>query len=142
MDNVPYSNAVGSIMYLMLCTRPDLSYSISVLSKYMANHGLEHWRAMKWVFNYLLGTTNIGLRFTKHSNSNLIEGYNDADFDGDKDHRYSTSAYYFLVGGNCVSWRVQLQPIVALSTTESEYVPVTEAIKEAIWLKGLMEELR
>ncbi|XP_062103000.1 secreted RxLR effector protein 161-like [Humulus lupulus] len=142
MSKVPYSNVVGSIMYLMVCTRPDLAYSISVLSKYMENPGLEHCRVMKWVFRYLLGTTDIGLKFTKYSNSNLIDGYSDADFAGDRDHRKSTSAYYFLVGSNCVSWRVQLQPIVALSTTELEYVAIIEAIKEAIWIKGIMEELK
>ncbi|XP_062074786.1 secreted RxLR effector protein 161-like [Humulus lupulus] len=141
MDKVPYSNAVGSIMYLMVCTRPDLAYAISVLSKYMANPGKEHWEAMKWVFRYLLGSTETGLKFTKKLNCTLIEGYSDADYAGDKDNRKSTSAYFFLVEGNCVSWRVQLQPVVALSTTESEYVAVTEAIKEAIWIKGLMEEL-
>ncbi|XP_062103976.1 secreted RxLR effector protein 161-like [Humulus lupulus] len=141
MDKVPYSNVVGSIMYLMVCTRPDLAYAISVLSKYMANPRKEHWEAMKWVFRYLLGSTEMGLKFTKKLNCTLIEGYNDADYAGDRDNRKSTSAYFFLVEGNCVSWIVQLQPVVALSTTKSEYVAVTEAIKEAIWIKGLMEEL-
>ncbi|XP_062116409.1 secreted RxLR effector protein 161-like [Humulus lupulus] len=132
MSKVPYSNAVGSIMYLMVCTRPDLAYAISILSKYMSNPGGEHWEAMKWVFRYLLGTTEIGLKFSKQQNCTLVEGYSDADYAGDRDNMKSTSAYFFLVGGNCVSWRVQLQPVVALSTTKSEYVAVTEAIKEAI----------
>ncbi|XP_060974304.1 secreted RxLR effector protein 161-like [Cannabis sativa] len=132
MSEVPYSNAVGSIMYLMVCTRPDLAYSISVLSKYMSNLGREHWKAMKWVFKYLIGTKRVGLKFKRQNSNNTIEGYSDADFVGDRDSRKSTSAYYFLVEGKCVSWRVQLQPVVALSTTEAEYVAATEAIKEAI----------
>ncbi|XP_062075011.1 secreted RxLR effector protein 161-like [Humulus lupulus] len=108
----------------------------------MSNPGREHWNAMKWVFRYLKGSTHIGLKFTKRPNNNLIEGYSDADYAGDRDSRKSTSAYFFLLGGNCVSWRVQLQHVVALSTTESEYIAVTEAIKEAIWIKGLMEEVQ
>lgn len=136
MIDVPYSSAVGSIMYLMVCTRPDLAFAISVLSKYMSNPGKEHWNAIKWVFRYLIGTKGVGLQFKRHENKNQIEGYSDTDFAGDRDNRKSMSAYYFLVGGKCVSWRVQLQPIVALPTTEAEYVAITEAIKEAIWVKG------
>ncbi|KAM6563895.1 hypothetical protein CsatB_023893 [Cannabis sativa] len=141
MKDVPYSNAVGSIMYLMVSTRPDLGYAMSVLSKYMANPGKVHWLAMKWVFRYLLGTTKVGLIYNRQKANTIIEGYSDSDYAGDRDNRRSTSAYFFLIGGNCVSWKVQLQPVVALSTTEAEYVATTEAIKEAIWLKGLMKEL-
>ena len=125
MIYVPYSSAAGSIMYLMVCTRPDLAFAISVLSKYMSNPRKEHWNAMKWVFKYQIGTKGVGLQFRRHENKNQIEGYSDADFAGDRDNRKSMSAYYFLVGGNCVSWRVQLQPVVALSTTEAEYVDIT-----------------
>ncbi|XP_060969865.1 secreted RxLR effector protein 161-like [Cannabis sativa] len=141
MKDVPYSNAVGSVMYLMVSTRPDLGYAMSVLSKYMANPGKVHWLAMKWVFRYLLGTTKVGLIYNRQKANNIIEGYSDSDYAGDRDNRRSTSAYFFLIGGNCVSWKVQLQTVVALSTTEAEYVATTEAIKEAIWLKGLMKEL-
>ncbi|KAM6579722.1 hypothetical protein CsatA_008998 [Cannabis sativa] len=141
MKDVPYSNAVGSVMYLMVSTRPDLGFAMSVLSKYMANPGKVHWLAMKWVFRYLLGTTKVGLTYNRQKANTIIEGYSDSDYAGDRDNRRSTSAYFFLIGGNCVSWKVQLQPVVALSTTEAEYVATTEAIKEAIWLKGLMREL-
>ncbi|KAM6553280.1 hypothetical protein CsatB_014042 [Cannabis sativa] len=141
MKDVPYSNAVGSVMYLMVSTRPDLGYAMSVLSKYMANPGKVHWLAMKWVFRYLLGTTKVGLIYNRQKANTIIEGYSDSDYAGDRDNRRSTSAYFFLIGGNCVSWKVQLQPVVALSTTEAEYLATTEAIKEAIWLKGLMKEL-
>ncbi|XP_062102836.1 secreted RxLR effector protein 161-like [Humulus lupulus] len=142
MKNVPYSNAVRSIMYLMVCTRPDLAYVISVLSKYISNLGREHWNAMKWVFRYLIKSMDVGLKFKKQDSRPTIEGYSDAGYAGDRDNKNSTSAYYFLIGGNCVSWRVQLQPVIALSTTKSEYIAITEAIKEAIWIRGLMEELR
>ncbi|XP_062075382.1 secreted RxLR effector protein 161-like [Humulus lupulus] len=119
MNRVPYSNAVRFLMYLMVCTRPDLSYAMSLLSKYMSNPGKPHLEAMKWTLRYLLGTMDIGLTYRKQNYILRLEGYSDADYAGDRDQRRLTSAYYFLIGGNCISWRVQLQPVVALSTTES-----------------------
>ncbi|XP_062089642.1 uncharacterized protein LOC133796179 [Humulus lupulus] len=74
--------------------------------------------------------------------STVVKGYSDADYAGDRDSRKSTSTYVFSIGGNCINWKVQLQPVVPLSTTESEYIATTEAIKEAIWIKGLMGELK
>ena len=66
----------------------------------------------------------------------------DSDFAGDRDSRKSTTAYYFTLGGNCISWKSQLQPLVALSSTEAEYIALTDAFKEAIWLQGLLKELQ
>ncbi|XP_060965293.1 secreted RxLR effector protein 161-like [Cannabis sativa] len=132
MANVPYSNAVGSIMYLMVSTRPDLAYAISVLSKFMSSLGKEHWKAMKWLMRYLKGTSKLGLVYQGHQTHQNIEGFTDADYAGDRDTRRSTSTYFFLTGGNCTSWKVQLQPVVALSTTQSEYIATTETIKEAL----------
>ncbi|XP_062081225.1 secreted RxLR effector protein 161-like [Humulus lupulus] len=142
MNKVPYSNVVGSIMYLMVSTRPEIAYAISVLSKYMSNLGKLNWLAMKWIFRYLIGTTDIGLVFKQSQNPTLVEGFCDSDYAGDRDTRRSTSAYYFLVWENCISWKVQLQPVVALSTTKAVYVSATEAIKEAVWIKGVLKELK
>ncbi|XP_062099813.1 secreted RxLR effector protein 161-like [Humulus lupulus] len=141
MSNIPYSNAVGLIMYLMVCTQPDLAHVMSLLSKYMANPGKEHWEAMKWTLRYLVGMTKVGLIYRRQNSTTDLEGYCDADYAWDRDSRRSTSAYLFLIGGNCVSWKVQIQPAVVLSTTESKYIVVTEAIKEALWLRGLLEEV-
>lgn len=142
MENVPYSSAVGSVMYSMVCTRPDLAHAISVLSRYMSNPGREHWLAMKWLLRYIGSTTDIGLMYKKNGNQIDVEGYVDSDYAGDRDSRKSTSAYFFLVCGNCVSWKSQLQPVVALSTTEAEYIAATEAVKEGIWIQGMLQELQ
>ncbi|XP_062085394.1 secreted RxLR effector protein 161-like [Humulus lupulus] len=141
MNNIPYSNAVGSITYLMVCTRPDLAHVMSVLSKYMASPGKEYWQAMKWTLRYLASTAKVGLIYKRKHSITDLEGYCDADNAGDRDSKRSISVYFFLIGGNCVSWKVQIQPVVALSTTESEYIAVTEVIKEALWLRGLLEEV-
>jgi len=70
-----------------------------------------------------------------------LAGYVDSDFAGDRDSRKSTTSYFFTLGGNCISWKSQLQPLVALSSIEAEYVAVTNAFKEAVWLQGLINEI-
>ena len=142
MEKVPYSSAVGSVMYYMICTRPDLAFAISVLSRYMSNPGREHWLAMKWLLRYIGTTSDLGLLYTKNGDHIDVEGFVDSDFAGDRDSRRSTSAYFFKVCGSCVSWKSQLQPVVALSTTEAEYIAATEGIKEGIWIQGLLQELK
>nr|XP_048331591.1 secreted RxLR effector protein 161-like [Ziziphus jujuba var. spinosa] len=142
MIAVPYTNAVGSVMYVMILTRPDLAHSISVLSRFMANPGRGHWEALKWLLRYLKHTANEGLIYKKDSSEVELNGYLDSDYAGDRDKRRSMSSYAFTLCGNCISWKSQLQPVVALSTTESEYMAATEAAKEAIWLKGLLTELK
>ncbi|KAG8489147.1 hypothetical protein CXB51_017180 [Gossypium anomalum] len=139
MSHVPYSSAVGSLMYAMVCSRPDLSYAVSAVSRYMANPGKEHWKAVQWVLRYLRGTTDVCLQFGR--TKDRVIGYVDADFAGDLDRRRSLTGYVFTIGGCAISWKATLQTTVALSTTEAEYMAITEACKEAIWLKGLFSEL-
>ncbi|XP_031259821.1 secreted RxLR effector protein 161-like [Pistacia vera] len=141
MDNIPYSSAIGSVMYSMISTRPDLSFAISLLSRFMSNPGIEHWVALKWTLRYINTTMYVGLEYCKRTPALDLVGYVDSDFAGDRDSRKSTTAYYFTLGGNCISWKSQLQPLVALSTTEAEYVAVTNAFKEAIWLQGILKEI-
>ncbi|KAJ9548963.1 hypothetical protein OSB04_021506 [Centaurea solstitialis] len=139
MSRVPYSSAVGSLMYAMICTRPDLAYAISMVSRYMANPGKEHWKAVQWVLRYLSGTRNHCLCFGASRDG--VQGYVDSDYGGDMDGRRSLSGYVFTMGSCAISWKAVLQPTVALSTTEAEYMAVTEGFKEAIWLKGLFSSL-
>lgn len=119
-------------MYLMMCVRPDLAYSVSLVSRFMANPGEEQWRAVKWILRYLKGTTDTGLIFkgTKESNY-LAISYVDSDYAGSIDARKSLTGYIFTVGGTTVSWKATLQPVVTLSSTEAEYIAVIEAFNEA-----------
>ncbi|KAJ9566010.1 hypothetical protein OSB04_001976 [Centaurea solstitialis] len=139
MARVSYSSAVGSLMYAMICTRPDLAYAVSMVSRYMANPGKEHWKAVQWIFRYLKGTTNLCLHFGR--NSSGVLGYTDSDYGKDIDNRRSITGYVFTLDGCSISWRAHLQPTVALSTTEAEYMAVSEAVKEGVWLKGFFGEL-
>ncbi|KAL5538405.1 hypothetical protein UlMin_043763 [Ulmus minor] len=104
MLNVPYSNAVGSLMYSMVSTRPDLSFAMSVLSRFMSNPGNYHWEAMKWLLRYVKGTTNLGLVYEKKNGTKLVlEGFVDSDYAGNKDNRRSTTSYCFCLNGCCIS---------------------------------------
>jgi hypothetical protein len=139
MSRVPYSSAVGSLMYVMVCTRPDISNAVGIVSRYMNNPGKEHWEAVKWILRYLRGTTTHELCFG--GSDTFLQGYVDSDMASDKDSRRSTTRYAFTIGGTTVSWISKLQKVVSLSTIEAEYVASTEMSKEMIWLQRFMEEL-
>ncbi|KAG8491014.1 hypothetical protein CXB51_014181 [Gossypium anomalum] len=130
---------LGSLMYAMVCSRPDLSYAVSAVSRYMANPRKEHWKAVQWILRYLRGTTDVCLQFGRTKDG--VIGFVDADFARDLDRRRSLTGYVFTIGGCAISWKATLQTTVALSNTEAEYMAITEACKEAIWLKGLFSEL-
>jgi hypothetical protein len=132
MSKVPYASAIGSLMYTMVCTRPDIAHAVGVVSRYMSNPRKQHWEAVKWILRYLKGTLGTSLCFTGAHMK--LTGYVDSDLAGDVDTRKSTTGYVYTLGGTTVSWVSRLQKIVALSTTEAEYVAVTEAGKEMVWL--------
>jgi hypothetical protein len=140
MAGVPYREAVGSLMYLMVCTRPDLAAAVSVVSRFMQNPGVEHWQAVRQILRYVRGTTRVGLEFHKGSEV-IVSGYVDADWGGCVDTRKSTSGYIFLCAGAAISWASKKQPTVALSSTEAEYIAACFAAKEASWLDLLFGEL-
>ncbi|XP_073120250.1 secreted RxLR effector protein 161-like [Henckelia pumila] len=142
MKNVPYSNAVGSIMYMMVSTRPDITYGVGLVSRFMGKPSREHWRAVQWLLRYLKGTKKLKLKYSKStSNTCEVTGYCDSDYAADLDKRRSISGYVFIIGGNVVSWKSNLQSVVALSTTEAEYISLTEAVKEGIWITGFVTEM-
>ena len=134
-----YQSAVGSLMYAMLGTRPDIAFAVSVVSRYASNPNESHWKAVKRIFRYLRGTVDHQLVF--RGDLKPLSGYTDADWAGDQDTRRSTSGYVFDVGSAAISWSSKRQPTVALSTCEAEYIGQTQATKEAVWLRGLLSQL-
>jgi hypothetical protein len=146
MHNFPYQSLIGTLMYAMLGTRPDIAFAVGVLSKYSSNPGPIHWDQAAHVLRYLVGTKNHGLTFDGNNQdsddlSSIILGYTDSDWAGDIDTRRSTSGYVFLMCGAAVSWSSKLQTSPALSSTEAEYMACTRAAQEAIWLRQLLEQL-
>uniref|UniRef100_A0A7N2R0F3 Integrase catalytic domain-containing protein n=1 Tax=Quercus lobata TaxID=97700 RepID=A0A7N2R0F3_QUELO len=130
MSKVPYASAIGSLMYAMVYTRPDIAHAVGVVSRFMSRPGKQHWEAVKWILRYLKGSLDTCLCFTGASLK--LQGYVNADFAGDIDSRKSTTGFVFTLGGTAISWGSNLQKIVTLSTTEVEYVAATEARKEMI----------
>uniref|UniRef100_H3H993 Integrase catalytic domain-containing protein n=1 Tax=Phytophthora ramorum TaxID=164328 RepID=H3H993_PHYRM len=140
MKNVPYRSAVGALMYLMVATRPDLAAAVGVLSQFSADPCPTHWQALKRVLRYLQATPTHGLEFSREDSLGMC-GYSDADWAGDIESRRSTSGYAFMMNGGCISWRSKKQRTVALSSTEAEYMALSEATQEAVWLKVFLCEL-
>ncbi|KAH9657298.1 Integrase catalytic domain-containing protein [Citrus sinensis] len=142
MKKVSYSSVVGSIMYAMVCTRPNIAYSVGLVSRFMGNPGKSHWDAAKWTLRYLKGTSESNILFGGDEGvTSKIIGYVDSDFAGDLDKRRSTTGFVFTLCGGVVSWKASLEPVVALSTIEAEYIALVEAVKEAKWLSGIVSEL-
>ena len=134
ISKVPYASAIGSLMYAMLCTRPDLCFAVGMVSCYQSNLGLAHWRTVKRILRCLHGTIDHALCY--HGRDLRLTGYSDVDWASDKDERKSTSSYAFILGGGAVSW---CSSCIALSTMESEYMACSIAVQEAVWLRRFLQ---
>ncbi|XP_042042950.1 secreted RxLR effector protein 161-like [Salvia splendens] len=142
LSKIPYANIIGSITYTMLRTRPDLAQAISLTSRFMSDHGREHWIVLKWLFRYLKGASSYGLVYKAgaENQGGTLVGFCDSDYASNRDNRRSQTGYVFNLYGTAISWKYGLQHVVSLSTTEAEYIAMTEAVKEAIWVKGILED--
>lgn len=139
LKTIPYQEAIGSLLYAAQATRPDIAFAVGFLSRFSKNFGQSHWTAIKRIFRYLRQTSAMKLVFKKTDND--LTGYSDSDWGGDKKDMKSTTGYVFMFGEGAVSWSCKKQPTVAKSTTEAEYMAMSMATSEAIWLKGLHDEL-
>ncbi|KAM2515391.1 hypothetical protein ACFX1W_027638 [Malus domestica] len=129
MSVIPYASAIGSLMYVIICTRPDMAYVVSITSRYQSNPGSEHWVAVKTVLKYLRRTKDMFLAYGGATELR-VKAYIDTDFQFDVDDRSSNPGYVFILNGGAVSWKSKKQDVIADSTTEVEYVAATEADKE------------
>ena len=137
-----YMALVGSLLYAAMITRPDIGYAVQALSRHLQSTGPEHVTAAKRVLRYLKGTRTLGIVYSPDQEQDLCYvGYSDADWGGDPDTRRSTSAYLFMASGGAISWSSRLQQTVALSSTEAEYMALCEAVKEAIHIRKLFQDL-
>lgn len=139
-DQNPYQQLIGSLMYLCVLTRPDIAYAVGYLSQFNNCHNNEHWLYAKRILKYLKKTKNLGLRYSRDGNVN-IEGYVDADWANNFIDRKSYSGFCFMLSGSVISWGCKKQRTVALSSTEAEYMAITEGCREAVYLINLQNEI-
>ena len=130
MRGIPYASAVGSLMYAILCTRPDICFAVGMVSRYQSDPDEEHWIVVKHILKYLRRTRDYMLVY--HDKSLEPIGYTDSDFLLDIDSRKLTSGYVFTFGGGAISWKSVKQFSIADSTLKVEYIAASEATKEAV----------
>jgi hypothetical protein len=138
-DQLRYSQIIGSLMYLASAMKPDISFAVSKLSRFVSNPGDDHWRSLERVMRYLKGTSNYGIHYS--GNPKVLEGYSDSNWISDADEIKATSGYVFTVGGGTVSWKSCKQTIVTKSTMEVELTALDTATVEAEWLRELLMDL-
>ncbi|CAI5739954.1 unnamed protein product [Peronospora farinosa] len=140
-----YRGAVGMLMYLTTCSRPDLAYAVGQLSRFVANPTKHHVGCVKRVLRYLAGTLDYGIVYKRAQSTQhpkiVIQGYCDSDWASDAADRKSTGGFVFLLAGGAISWSSKRQPIIALSTAEAEYVAACEATMEAIGERNIVSEI-
>jgi hypothetical protein len=135
-----YMSKIGSLNYLASKTRPDISYAISLLSRFSKNPTQEHMDGVTHVFSYIAGTPDFGLKLNA-DNDLQLRGYVDADWGMCKDTYRSQTGYIYTLGGSPISWASQRQQSVGTSSTHAEYVAASDASKEAVWTRGFLNEL-
>jgi hypothetical protein len=138
--NGPYRELLGAVVYLSTCTRPDISYTVSVASRFAADPAPRHFNILKRLLRYLIHTRSLGLRFSPGHPLNL-SGFSDADHGADIETRRSITGWAFTMAGAAVDWQSKRQPTVALSSTEAETLSLSSAVCEAIWLRFLLADL-
>jgi len=158
MANVPYTSLVGALMYAAIGTRPDISFAVGALSCFLSNPGRCHWNEAKQVLIYLKSTSHYAIWYSSNMSppgrvigyshgmamkpvESPIEGFSDSDWAGCVDTHQSTSGFVWIMNGGTICWRSKLQSIVALLSTEAEYVGATPAVQEILWLRDLLCKL-
>ena len=140
MYDKPYHPVLGSVMWGQLATRPDLAFSVSLLARFQANPGIDHWNALMHVIGYIKNTMDYGLTYSRDYELSPT-AFVDADYGGCRDTRRSTSGYVFLMAGGAVSWSSKRQATVALSTVEAEYVAMSRCTQQMAWMHSWLDEV-
>ena len=139
MCGVPNIQAIGSVLWPIVISRPDAAYTVGVMLQFMQNLGPAHWEGLKRIIYYLGSMKDLWLTFGGQKET-MVEGFCDADWASQK-HRHSISRFLFHFGIGAISWSSKKQGVMSLLSTEAEYVMQTHATKEGIWLRSFMREI-
>eukprot|EP00253_Pinus_taeda_P023523 PITA_23523 len=138
VDATLYRQLVGKLLYLTH-TRPDLSFAVGLVARFMQNPRESHWKAAKRILRYVRGTVQFGIHYSAKA-APLLVGFTDSDWAGDPDDRKSTAGYVFTLGSGPITWACKKQAAISLSSAEAEYRGAAEASKEALWLRQILSE--
>ena len=140
-DITHYQSLIGSLLYVQIGTRPDISFAVSRLAQYAANPSHQHLRLAQYVLSYLVGIVDKKL-VHDGTNGDGLHGYTDSSLANQADDRHSTSGYVFLLANGAISWSLRKQKTVAQNTTEAEYMAMTDVANQAAWYQSFLVELR
>lgn len=140
VNSTEFKSVVGGLRYLVH-TRPDIAYSVGIVSRFMERPTLLHQSAVKRILRYVQGTLDFGLTYVQDSANKVLIGYSDSDLAGNVDDRKSTTGMVFYLNKSLISWTSQKQRCVALSSCEAEFMAATMAACQAIWLKKLLSQI-
>ena len=138
-DQLQYSRVIGSLMYVMTCTRPDIANAVGKLSRFTSNPSRLHWKALIKLLRYLRFTADYGLHYNRYPA--VLEEYSDANWISDSASTKSTSGYIFILGGAAISWKSSKQTCIARSTMEAKFIALDLATEEADWLRDFLEDV-
>ncbi|GKA98818.1 hypothetical protein Tco_0826755 [Tanacetum coccineum] len=142
MQRVPYASDIGSIMYAVRCTRPDVAFAQNLCSRFQQNPGEIYWTTVKAILKYLRNTKDMVLVYGAKPEAELkVSCYADASFQTDKDDTKSQTRYVFVLNGGAVDWKSAKQSTTAMSSTEAEYIAATKASMEAVWMRKFIDGL-
>jgi len=135
-----FQQIIGSLLYIMLGTRPDIAFAVTKLSQFAANPTQEHLDKAKYVLRYLAGTSKYALVYNGATNKGLI-AYTDSDYAADPIKRRSTTGFLFKLAAGIISWQSRAQKTIALSATEAEYMALSDCSRQAVWIQNIFSEL-
>ena len=135
----PYGETVGKLMYAMVCTRPDIAFQVSTVARFVSQPAEDHVVAVKRIIRYLKGTRDASLVFGQ--GGLCLVSFADADYAADEETRRSVAGRIHILNSGPVSWSSRMMQVVALSTTEAEFMSMTEAAKDITWLRQLLDEI-
>ena len=138
---VPYLSAIGALMYLATCTRPDIAFPVKLLARYSSTPTQRHWDDIKHILRYLKGTSDMRLLYSKESKQQLL-GYADAGYLSDPHKARSQTEYVFSCNGATISWKYVKQTMVTTSSNHSEILALHKANRECIWLRSMIQHIQ
>ncbi|XP_074376598.1 secreted RxLR effector protein 161-like [Apium graveolens] len=135
-----FKSLVGGLKYLVH-TRPDIAYSVGVVSRFMECPTMMHLNVVKRILRYVKGTVNYGLIYWRGTENYILSGYSDSDLAGNIEDRRSTGGMAFYLNESLITWVSQKQRCVALSSREAEFMAATAAACQGVWLRNLLMQI-